>query len=191
MWASAVRRPERVKMSEHVLGRLVHGAPSCRDVLISLAFPGQPLRGEEPCLIGRDGYIAPDSDRPVLLDGELHLIAFPDVQCTPDLLWQGELRLRADLDAGSQPGLRRSLGGGYSHELTLPDRFGFSYYPTLPWTCREQHDQASGLAARSKGGAAGTRSRAAPAGNAPSAPNGSGTRRPRSPPVAGKPQGRR
>src|SRR5580700_292687 len=138
MWASAIRRPERVKMSEHVLGRLVRGAPSCRDVLISLAFPGQPLRGEEPCLIGRDRYIAPDGDRPVLLDGELHLIAFPDVQCAPDLLRQGELRLRADLDAGSHPGLRLSLGRGHTHELTSPDRFGFSYYPTLPWTCREQ-----------------------------------------------------
>src|SRR5260370_27128478 len=109
MWASAVCRPERVKMSEHVLGRLVRGAPSCRDVLISLAFPGQPLRGEEPCLIVRDGYIAPYGDRPFLVDVELHLIAFPDVRCTPDLLWLRELRLRAALVTLPRPILLHRL----------------------------------------------------------------------------------
>ena len=38
---------------------------------VGFPLPGQPIRGEEPRLIGRDGYIATDGDRPVLLDSAM------------------------------------------------------------------------------------------------------------------------
>src|SRR6266576_4646626 len=57
--------------------------PASRDVLIGLALAGQPFRREEPRLISGDGHVAADRDRPVVMDGELHLIALADVQRTP------------------------------------------------------------------------------------------------------------
>ena len=81
----------RVKVSEHVFGRLVAGATSRRNLLVRFPFPGQPLRGEKPCLIGGDGHVAAQADRPIFVHGELHLVAFADVQRAPDLLGQGEL----------------------------------------------------------------------------------------------------
>src|SRR5882757_8204020 len=54
-----------------------------RDVLIGLPLAGQPFRREEPRLISGDGHVAADCDRPVVMDGELHLIALADVQRTP------------------------------------------------------------------------------------------------------------
>ena len=61
-------------MGEHLLGRLMHRPPTRGDVLIGFPLTGQPLRGEEPRLIGRDRHIAADRDCPVVMDRELHLI---------------------------------------------------------------------------------------------------------------------
>jgi hypothetical protein len=49
------------------------------------------------------------------MDGELHLVAFTDVQCTPDLLGQCQLRLGAHLHPGADEGLRFDLGGRHAH----------------------------------------------------------------------------
>ena len=56
MSASGIRRAETVKVSEHGVGRLVCRSAVGGDLLVGLPLPGQPLRGEEPCLVGRDGH---------------------------------------------------------------------------------------------------------------------------------------
>ena len=53
------------------------------------------LAPEVPGLIAWHRDIAPDSDDSVLLHGELNLVALTDVQCLPDRIRQGELRLLA------------------------------------------------------------------------------------------------
>lgn len=115
-------------MREHVIGRIVHCSLPGRDLLVCFAFPGQPLRGEEPGLIGRDGNVAADCDRPVAMDGELHLIAFTDVQRAPDLLGQCQLRFGPDFHPGADEGLRFDLGGRHTHD----SRLFSSDFPTIP-----------------------------------------------------------
>jgi hypothetical protein len=115
-------------MREHVIGRLVHRSPPGRDLLVCFAFTGQPLRGEEPGLIGRDGNVAAYCDRPVVMDGKLHLIAFTDVQRTPDLLGQCQLRFGPYLHPGADEGLRFDLGGRHAHD----SRLFRSDFPTFP-----------------------------------------------------------
>jgi hypothetical protein len=41
--------------------------------------PAQPLRREEPRLVGGNRHKAANRDRPVIVDGELHLVALTDV----------------------------------------------------------------------------------------------------------------
>src|SRR5580658_11288572 len=115
MSASGVRS-QGVKMREHVVGRLVHRSLPGRDLLVRLAFPGQPPRGEEPGLIGRDGDVATYRDRPVVMDGELHLVALTNVQGAPDLLGQRQLRLGSHLHPGADEGLRFDLGSRHAHD---------------------------------------------------------------------------
>jgi hypothetical protein len=67
-------------VSEHGIGRLMHRSPPGSDLVVRLLLSGQPLRGEEPGLVGRDGHEAADGDRPVIMQGELNLIPLADVQ---------------------------------------------------------------------------------------------------------------
>ena len=46
-------------------------------------------------MIGGNGHIAADRDRPVM-DGELHLVALADLQCTPDLVEAGYVAKEKD-----------------------------------------------------------------------------------------------
>ena len=52
-------------------------------------------RSELPGLVTWHRDIAPDRDDPVFMYGELNLVALADVQCLPDRIRQGELRLLA------------------------------------------------------------------------------------------------
>jgi len=104
-------------MVKHGLDRRVAHPSASSYLLVRFAFSCQPLMGEEPGLIGRDGYKSADCDRPVVVDGKLHLIAFVDVQGTPDLLGKGELRLRADLHACPHPRPSLDLGGWLAHKI--------------------------------------------------------------------------
>ena len=71
--------------------------------------------GEEPGLIGRDGHVAAYRDRPVVMNGELHLIALTDVQRAPDLLGQRQLGFGSHLYPGADKRLRFDLAGRYAH----------------------------------------------------------------------------
>ena len=106
-------------MSEHVIGRLVHRPPPGRDLLLRLAFPCQPLRGEEPGLVSRDGHVAAYSDRPVVMNRKLNLVAFTDVQRPPDLLGLG-VRFGSHLHPGADAGRRFDLGGRHPHGTSSP-----------------------------------------------------------------------
>jgi hypothetical protein len=122
-------------MREHGVGRLVRRSPSRRYLLVRLALPGEPLRGEEPGLISRDGHIAAYRDRPVVMDGELHLVALADVQCAADLLGQCQLCFRTYLHPGADEGLRFDLGGRHAHlQPLLPDPIFRHSYSTRPET---------------------------------------------------------
>jgi hypothetical protein len=63
--------------------------------LTGLPFVSLLPRLEVPGLVTRHGDIAPDCDDPVLMYSELNFVAFADVQCLPDRIRQGELRLLA------------------------------------------------------------------------------------------------
>jgi hypothetical protein len=71
------------------------------------------------------------------MDGELHLIALANVQCTPDLLGQRQLRLGTDLDPGTQAGRRLDLGGWHTHD-------GCSLEYDSPTLLLYSHDEESG-----------------------------------------------
>src|ERR1700678_1608133 len=105
-------------MSEHVPGRLVRRAPPDVNVLIGLPLTGQPFRCKEPRLVGGDGHIAADGDRPVIVDRELHLVALADMQRAPDLLGQRQLRLGANLHPGTKAGRRLHLGSWHAHSIS-------------------------------------------------------------------------
>jgi hypothetical protein len=64
--ASLIRRAEAVKVSEHGVGGVVNRSPPGGDLVVRF-LSGQPLRGEEPGLVGRDGHEAADGDRPVVI----------------------------------------------------------------------------------------------------------------------------
>ena len=80
-----------------------------REAIVLRYWPATP--GEEPGLIGRDGHVTANRDRPVVMDGEFHLVAFADVQRAPDLLGQFQLRFGPHLHPGADEGLRLNLGG--------------------------------------------------------------------------------
>ena len=94
--------------------------PPGRDLLLRLAFPGRPLRGEEPGLVSRDGHVAAHSDRPVVMNRKLNLVAFTDVQRPPDLLGQCQLRFGSHLHPGADAGRRFDLGGRHPHGTSSP-----------------------------------------------------------------------
>ena len=98
-------------MSEHGIGGLVLRSPPGCDLVVRFLLSGQPLRGEEPGLVGRDGHEAADGDRPVIMQGELDLIALADVQRAPDVVGQRQLRLGAHPRPGPDAGLRLGLSG--------------------------------------------------------------------------------
>lgn len=83
-------------MIEHVLGGLVDSTASSCDVLVGFWLSSQPFGREEPRLIGGDGHIAANRDRPIVVHGELHFIARADVEGAADLLGKGELRRGPD-----------------------------------------------------------------------------------------------
>jgi hypothetical protein len=70
----------------------VRRAPPGGHILIGLPLTGQPFRCKEPRLIGGDGHIAADGDRPVIVDRELHVVAFAQAK-VPRM--HSDLRLRS------------------------------------------------------------------------------------------------
>jgi len=80
MSASDVRSAEVVEVSEHVVRRLVHSPAVGGDLTVGFLLSGQPLRSEEPCLVGWDGHKTADGDRPVIMQGELDVVSLADVQ---------------------------------------------------------------------------------------------------------------
>src|ERR1700733_5685914 len=124
-------------MVEHLLGGLVdRAAPGC-DVLVGFPLPSQPLGREEPRLVGGDGHIAADRDRPIVVYGELHLIALTDVEGAADLVRQGELRLRPHLRPGPQARLGLHLGCRHAHDVLQRSDFLtllLYHYESIDWT---------------------------------------------------------
>src|SRR6266851_2189162 len=96
--------------------------------------------------VGGDGYIPAVRDRPIVVDGELHLVALADVQCAPDLFWQRQLRLGADLYPGAEARLRLDLGGRHTHgDRFLSGKiFLLSHFITSPATASAKADSRLG-----------------------------------------------
>ena len=89
-------------------------------VATSTQGPDLPAAGllfgpELPGLITWHGDVAPDRDDSILMHCELNLIAFADVQCLPDRIGQGELRLLAKSRARVGPRSYFFLGTSLVH----------------------------------------------------------------------------
>jgi hypothetical protein len=81
----------------------------------TLPSPRLLSRLEVPGLVTWHRDIAPDSDDPVLMHSELNLVAFADVQCLPDRIRQGQLRLLTKPRSSVGLRLQFSLGTSLVH----------------------------------------------------------------------------